>query len=125
MGNLKLSTQRVEAGTSVLPLDRHWYDGTSHALRRKLQAGKSFPAGSLRSVGKLECRRSSLQSLHFAQGTNFRRPFPGQSAFGVEQAVFTRDHGGQEMALFPDIALLVMNLLSWDWDDSDVLVGWC
>ena len=23
----------------------------------------------------------------------------------------------QKMALFPDIALLVMNLLSWDWDD--------
>ena len=30
-----------------------------------------------------------------------------------------------KMALFPDIALLVMNLLSWDWDDSDVFVGWC
>ena len=30
----------------------------------------------------------------------------------------------QEMALFPDIALLVVALLSWDWDDSDVLVGW-
>ena len=28
----------------------------------------------------------------------------------------------QEMALFPDIALLVVALLSWDWDDSDVLM---
>ena len=83
-------------------------------------------------VGKLARRRSSLQPLQFAaHGMDFR-PSPGQSAFGVEQAVFTRDHGGrgstlpyqtvsetprQVMALFPDIALLVIALLSWDWDD--------
>ena len=94
---------QLEMDRSVImatALDRHWYDGTSHALRRKLLAGKSFQAGVLRSVGKLECRRSSLQSLQFAQGIYFRRPSPGQSAFGVEKAVLTRDHGGRGLT-FP------------------------